>query len=285
MSLRRDFTKYLGGAAVGGIVGFYVGIKDLLGIRSTDSAPTPQQEPTPEPDTGDESGSDEEPESGRTSEILIADDFESDHEMEIYHMRTNRSDSYNWGTERGDTPDDGSYYGFINEGAVGSNTEAIATSNETIRWDQSYRFEFLIRCSDYDRSKRNNSVDLTWRGSMENVGTEITESTIKLDTFGTDSSGQRREFGFGGNGVTESDSIDIQWQESTWYNIQGYVNEETGNAEAKIWQSTEPEPDDYQISASVETGVTDQLPYGILIDGINDGQVTFEAAYIRWITR
>lgn len=63
------------------------------------------------------------------------------------------------------------------------------------------------------------------------------------------------------------------------------MNEETGNAEAKIWQSTEPEPDDYQISASVETGVSDQLPYRILIDGITGGSITFEAAYVRWITR
>jgi hypothetical protein len=52
MALRREIMSYIGTGAIGGIIGYYVGVKKLLGIqsapRSVESVPEESTSPTPE---------------------------------------------------------------------------------------------------------------------------------------------------------------------------------------------------------------------------------------------
>ena len=50
MAARRDFMGYIGTGAIGGIVGYYVAAKELLGIQSETETPPPETE-TPPPET------------------------------------------------------------------------------------------------------------------------------------------------------------------------------------------------------------------------------------------
>lgn len=285
MSLRRDFTKYIGGAAVGSIVGFYVGIQDLLELRSSDSKSDPQPEPTSEPDTGEESESDPDSESEETREVLIEDDFESNHGMEPYQFQTGISEDYDWGTTQTNVPGDGSHVGWIYENDSGQRTVAIATSNETVDWNTTHEFNFMIRCTEYSQDTPWNSVDISWRGgiiSEEGEGQEE-ETTLRLSVFSTDGSGNPRPFQWGGKGITDGgDGYNIQWETSTWYNIRGYVDQESGAAEAKIWRSSEPEPEEYQINATVSTDSATDLPYSINVDARTGSPIRFEMAHLRW---
>lgn len=49
MALRREIMSYLGAGAIGGIVGYYTGAQELLGIQSQETVrPVPQEEQPPE---------------------------------------------------------------------------------------------------------------------------------------------------------------------------------------------------------------------------------------------
>jgi hypothetical protein len=285
MSLRRDFTKYLGGAAVGTMLGFYVGIQDLLGLRSSDPKPSPQPEPTPESDTSEESEQSPESEPQEGQGVLIEDDFESNHGMDTYQFQTGQSDDYDWGTTQTNVPGDGSYVGWVYENYSGQRTVAIANSNETVDWDTTHEFNFMIRCTEYSKNTPWNSVDISWRGgiiSEEGDGKEE-ETTLRLSVFSTDSSEDPRPFQWRGKGVVDAgEGYNIEWATSTWYNIQGYVDQENGVAEAKIWKNSDPEPEDYQISATVSTESATDLPYSIKVDGRTGSPIRCEIAHLKW---
>jgi hypothetical protein len=277
MSLRRDVTKYIGGAAFGSMVGFYVGIKDLLGIRSTEPSQSTQPEPTTEPDS--------EPDTEINREVLIEDDFETNHDMEPYSFQTGISDDYDWGTAQTDVPENGSHVGWIYENDSGQRTVAIATSNETVNWNTSHEFDFMVRCPEFSPNTPWNSVDISWRGGIisEEGEPQEEETILRLALFSTNSSSDFRPFKWEGQGVIERESeYEIEWETSTWYNVKGYVDQENGTAEAKIWKNSEPEPDNYQTSATVTTESADNLPYSINVDARSGSPIRFEMAHLRW---
>lgn len=77
MDSRRDFMNYVGTGAVGGMVGYYVGAKELLGIQSVSTQQMTSPEET-EPGEGEEGGTTESEglDAGETGEnALFRDDF------------------------------------------------------------------------------------------------------------------------------------------------------------------------------------------------------------------
>lgn len=257
---------------------------------SEDGSPTtlatfePTGTETPAETTQDaetETTEDTETSGGRESRI-IGDDFEADHDMSPYQIDTVEADSYDWGTAESDAPDGGSRHGWIRENDSGKGTRVVAVSDTTISWDRSYSFDFLVRCSEYSTDGPWNKNDIAWRGHREG----LTEHMISLRIFDTDDSGNDDPFKWVGGGIVDSDDgHSIDWQPSVWYKITGYVSEETGDAEAKMWKVTEPEPSEYQISATVETGVTEELPYSVRVSGRSGYPITMDLAHLSWNSR
>ena len=223
--------------------------------------------------------------SDSNNQMLIGDDFETDHNMEPYRLQTGVSDDYDWGTTQANVPGDGSHVGWIYENDSGQRTVAIATSNETVDWNTTHEFNFMVRCTEYSQNTPWNSVDISWRGgiiSEEGEGQEE-ETTLRLSVFSTDGSENPRPFQWGGKGVVDAgEGYNIEWETSTWYNIRGYVDQESGAAEAKIWKNSEPEPENYQINATVSTESANNLPYSINVDARTGSPIRFEMAHLRW---
>jgi hypothetical protein len=197
-------------------------------------------------------------------------------------MDTVEADSYDWGTAESSAPDGGSYHGWIREDDSGRGTRVVAISDETISWDRSYSFDFLVRCSEYSTDGPWNKNDIAWRGHREG----LTDQMIGLRIFDTDGSGNNDPFRWVGGGIVDADGgVAVDWQPQVWYEITGYVNEDTGEAKAKMWKVTDSEPDEYQITATVETGVTDELPYSVRVSGRGGYPVRMDLGHLSWETR
>ncbi|AUG49552.1 hypothetical protein BVU17_18430 (plasmid) [Haloarcula taiwanensis] len=111
----------------------------------------------------------------------------------------------------------------------------------------------------------------------------MTDRMLGLRVFDTDGAGVDEPFKWIGGGVADSsDGHSMDWQPSVWYKIEGYVDEETGEAEAMIWPTTDSRPEEYQISATVETGVSDPLPYAVRVAGRRGYKITMDLAHLYW---
>jgi hypothetical protein len=215
-------------------------------------------------------------------QMLIGDDFETNHNMDPYQIETGPSENFDRGTTQASAPDEGSYIGWLRENDVGQGTSIHATSNETINWDTSHEFNFLVRASEYPEGTSWNRVEISWRKGSK-TEEEEESSTMKLFLFNSDGSGNPQSFRLGGGGINNRESEhSIEWEEATWYNINGYVDQENGMAEAKIWKSSEPEPDEYHTSATISTESVDDLPYSVTVDGRDGSPIRFEMAHLRW---
>jgi hypothetical protein len=82
--------------------------------------------------------------------------------------------------------------------------------------------------------------------------------------------------------IDSSDGYDVDWQPSVWYRIEGYVHEETGDADVMIRPVSDPRPDGYQVSATVQTGVSDPLPYAVRVAGRRGDKITMDIAHLSW---
>jgi len=75
VTLRRDILSYVGTGAIGGIVGYYVGVKELLGIQSASTDVEPSGEETEETATpAPQRGTDGQP-SGESPADLLSTPF------------------------------------------------------------------------------------------------------------------------------------------------------------------------------------------------------------------
>lgn len=220
--------------------------------------------------------------SNSTGQTLIGDDFETDHNMEPYQVDSGSSENFDSGTTQADAPDGGSYIGWLRENDAGQGTNLVATSNETIDWNTSHEFNFLVRATEYSKNESWNRVVISWRvGPKSEQGEE--SASVKLSLFDTDGSGSPEPFRLGGGGVTNRESEHpIEWESNTWYNIKGYVDQETERAEAKIWEESDSEPDNYQTSVSISTESANDLPYTVAVDGRDGSSIRFEMAHLRW---
>lgn len=216
-------------------------------------------------------------------QTLIEDDFESNHDMEPYQIDTGASNASDRGTIQVDAPDGGDYVGWLSESDSGNGTIQTAISKETIDWNTSHEFDFLVRCPEYTQGSDWNKVIITWRGRKKTYNEGTADTLLRLQLFNTTGSGDSKAFRIVGPGVVESQKeYDIEWEPSTWYQIRGYLDQQDGRVEAKIWKDSESEPDEYQASATVSTEPANDLPYSVSVTGDNQTTIRCELAHLRW---
>jgi|GEM_PF-2309863 len=238
--------------------------------RSPTPTPTPTATATPTPVTTP------------LSDGVVGDTFETAEGLDAYRLDTKNAIEYDSGVETGDAPDGGTRYAFVSEASGGNGTRAAVLSGETIAWNRSYRFDFLVRCSDWPADERYNEGYVGWRGD-EVDGPD----RIKFRTFNTDERGEDRTVAFGGNGVVESErEQQVDWRGNTWYRARGEVHEnpdeDSATARAKVWRAGETAPDGFPVRASLVNGVSRPLPYMFTADGRGGSRVTLDVAHVVW---
>jgi hypothetical protein len=237
-------------------------------IPTPTSTPTPTATPTPV--------------TTPLSDGVVGDTFETAEGLDAYRLDTKDAREYDSGVATGDAPDGGTRYAFVSEASGGDGTRAALLSEEAVAWNRSYRFDFLVRCSDWPANERYNEGYVGWRGE-EVSGPD----RIKFRTFNTDERGDDRPVTFGGKGVVESErEQQVDWRENTWYRARGEVHEnpdeDNATARAKVWRAGETEPDGFPVRASLVNGVSRPLPYMFTADGRGGSRVTLDVAHVAW---
>lgn len=75
MTSRREFMNYIGTGAIGGMIGYYAGAQELLGIQSEEVV-RPSTEDTPTEDTPTAEATENTPTEDANPDLVVLDDFE-----------------------------------------------------------------------------------------------------------------------------------------------------------------------------------------------------------------
>jgi hypothetical protein len=155
-------------------------------------------------------------------------------------------------------------------------------SDASVAWNRSYRFDFLLRCSDWPADTPYNEGYVGWRGDGING-----PDWVKFQTFNTDGAGSDRTIRFTGAGTVANEREQrVDWREAVWYRVRGEVrenpDEETATARAKVWRAEETEPDGFPVRASLRNGVSRPLSYEFLANGRGAATVTLDVAHAVW---
>ena len=173
MSLRREFMNYVGTGAVGGIAGYYVGAKHLLGIQ-TDKNINTQQEPSKSSEEQNFESSDEQDTAGNGNtfsiEMAVGDTTRFSESVTVDNVSTSQPDIVIGTRYRGE--------GGCNESSYEANV-----SNMTMAYgSETYNITNNVPLQDFSRDDRRKEVysnpadgsdSWTWSFNIEPLGPDI----------------------------------------------------------------------------------------------------------------
>lgn len=179
MSARREVMNYIGTGAIGAIIGFYVGAKELLGIQSEETVPPPSGNTPTDPNTLEPSSEN------------IFDDFEDS--------------QLGWTVTDGDQ----SALTFVSESVHGSQSLYFENAPQQIKLEK--QFNQPVKPGEFSlwfkyRSQRDNNFRYYLRDQNENVLIEIREFSQTVHYKNR-----------GGSGVTSEPIANVNMDE--WYQV------------------------------------------------------------------